>query len=185
MSAVAPTNQTAATLVELPTETVEAFKAAMREAANFRDPAFSSVTRWVERSNNETRRGLKIMAAHGWYVAPDWSAGVETYIADLFETEPSEKMDAKLCALIERNVDVSRDYLEQAYPHRGTILRAAFEAHKRGEFAVSIPTMLAQADGICSELLRVQLHARDRKSGNPQLAKGGCAVGGNLRLAFA
>jgi hypothetical protein len=49
-------------------------------------------------------------------------------------------------------VDQIEGHLQENFPHRADILRAAFNAHKRDEFVLSIPVMLAQADGIGEEI---------------------------------
>jgi len=42
--------------------------------------------------------------------------------------------------------------LQEQFPCRAKIIQKAFEAHRRKEFELSIPTMLAQADGIGEEI---------------------------------
>jgi hypothetical protein len=37
------------------------------------------------------------------------------------------------------------------FPHRSHLIRSAFGAHRRNEYELSIPVLLAQADGICKE----------------------------------
>ena len=46
-----------------------------------------------------------------------------------------------------------RDLVLSAFPKRSVLLHQAFEAHEREHYGVSVPTMLAQAEGIYSDLL--------------------------------
>ena len=44
--------------------------------------------------------------------------------------------------------------LSEQLPERAEVLNAAIAAHSRGEYALSTPVFLAQADGICADLLK-------------------------------
>lgn len=46
---------------------------------------------------------------------------------------------------------------------RAAILESAFNAHKRKEYALSIPVFLIQADGICYDLINKQLYSTKDK----------------------
>ena len=49
------------------------------------------------------------------------------------------------------------------FPARAIILESAFNAHKRKEYALSIPVLLIQADGICYDLINKQLYSKKGK----------------------
>jgi len=46
-----------------------------------------------------------------------------------------------------------KEQLYTRYPNRKNVLESAFNAHDRGEYNLSIPVFLAQADGIGTQLL--------------------------------
>lgn len=48
------------------------------------------------------------------------------------------------------------------------ILRAAFGAHRRGEFELSVPVFLAQSDGVCLDLTGYHFFMRDRATQKPK-----------------
>ncbi|MEO8905497.1 MAG: hypothetical protein ABI488_23520 [Polyangiaceae bacterium] len=114
----------------------------------------------VRRMHKDTRTSLTVMASHGWYADPTWIAGAERYIADLLTERPRAEMDAELCDLIEEAAPASLSALEASFPRRARFFAAAFQAHARREYALSIPVLLAQADGICDEIHGVQLHSK-------------------------
>lgn len=58
--------------------------------------------------------------------------------------------------------------LVKRFPDRARILTSAMRAHRNGEYVLSIPVLLAQAEGVCVELVGVHLYAR--RDGKPILA---------------
>ena len=58
--------------------------------------------------------------------------------------------------------------MRETFPNRGAILKSAFRADRRKDYALSVPVFLAQADGICSELLGVGFYSR--RKGTPRTA---------------
>jgi hypothetical protein len=76
------------------------------------------------------------------------------------DTQAAE--DALEAYFTDKRAQIER-HLETAFPDREPVLRRAFAAHDRGEYELSIPVMLIQADGICSELIGVQLFRRRDK----------------------
>jgi len=123
-----------------------------------------------EAADERSRKALHTMAEHGWYLDPTWLGGSETYVASLFEKLPEAKVDEFLCRQIEKSRPQSLEGLVKQFPDRERFFRQAFAAHERKEYALTIPLLLMQADGICEELLAVQLHARERTGGKMALA---------------
>jgi hypothetical protein len=73
--------------------------------------------------------------------------------------------------------DYYTDHLEyiqedfrQRFPERYAIVSSAIDAHRSGEYALSIPVFLAQADGICYQTINVQLFSKERKCPKPRTA---------------
>ena len=63
----------------------------------------------------------------------------------------------------------SQSDLCDRFPDRSRFLDQAFDAHRRGDYALAIPVFLIQADGICKETVGEQLYAR--ANGVPRLAE--------------
>lgn len=82
----------------------------------------------------------------GWY--PIWNMAF-TYIPD------DQDLDAIMAKYIESHMDSIEEILCGKYETRADILKAAFTAHKHGQYALSIPPFLAQAEGICREQLEI------------------------------
>ena len=83
-------------------------------------------------------------------------------LADLVDEQSFDAVDLELSEFFRSRVDEISNSLYSQYPHRQHILKAAFGAHDRGDYAVSVPLFLIQADGICYEMLGVQLYKKRR-----------------------
>lgn len=54
-------------------------------------------------------------------------------------------------------------YLADSFPKRARILHSAFKAHYRGNYDLSVPVFLIQADGICYDVAGAQLFRKRHK----------------------
>ena len=116
------------------------------------------VTRALEPANKalrelppRTRKALLNLAKFGWFIDPEMplsqAFGLERAInqGDL-ENAKNERVE-----YYKSNLSAIQSRLVKRCPERAHIFEAAFNAHCREEFILSIPVFLAQADGICKE----------------------------------
>lgn len=122
------------------------------------------IKEWPERNWDV----LRTLAQHGWYLDPEmvFTAGKE--FADFFTNGKVEEANEQLCDYFDAHCDEIEASLTVQFPTRARLLHSAFEAHRRGQFALSIPVFLAQADGICQEITGAQLYSQ--RDGLPKVA---------------
>jgi hypothetical protein len=115
------------------------------------------------------RNSLENLGQAGWYLDPEMS------LPDIFvfESAPAAGDDGdvreeQLAAYYRDRLPTIERLLVERHPQRARILHSAFAAHVSGEFDLSVPVLLAQADGICQEAISVSLY--ERASGEPRLA---------------
>lgn len=114
-----------------------------------------SIKERLEHINEEQKKTVEKCMEHGWY--PIVSMGL-TYISEEKDFEITiEKYIDKKTDEIERN-------LQESNPNRSDIIKDAFDAHRSGKYTLSIPALLAQADGICFE--RLGISPFSKKSGS-------------------
>ena len=66
-----------------------------------------------------------------------------------------------MCAHFSRiRQDIEGD-LTKRFPKRQRILRKAFQAHDAGDYELSVPVFLAQADGIAAEIFGVSFYSQN------------------------
>jgi len=115
-----------------------------------------------------TRKELRVLAGRGWYVDGELPANAPGILVDELEGGRVDEIDAVLVEYFRDRLLAIKERLVQQYPHRATFLDKAFKAHERGEYELSVPVLLAQADGICKDCTNLLLfRGKDRR---PEIA---------------
>jgi hypothetical protein len=128
----------------------------------------SSFGRFFESFPSKTQAALMTLADNGWYIDPDLSIPGISRIAKFFTPENVAEANDAMCDHFESCLDKTEQRLSEQVPGRARLLSLALGAHRRGEYALSIPVLLAQADGICQQLTGEQLYSC--RKGIPKLA---------------
>ncbi|WP_420623280.1 hypothetical protein [Candidatus Poriferisodalis sp.] len=124
---------------------------------------------------------IEPIVANGWYPDPDDSLGGLHLLAEVFDEEAacgndeptgtaSESSEERQSAddLMSEKTGDKLDGIEadlcEAFPSRSPILREAFEAHRQAKFNLSVPVLIAQADGIWHDRCKKSVFTHKRKS---------------------
>ncbi len=105
-----------------------------------------------------------ILAQNGWFIS-SWHTPLAASIyrvAHLFKTGSITEGHKLMCVRFSRIRQRIEDNLTNSFPKRRRILQKAFQAHDAGDYELSVPVFLAQADGIAAEILGVSFYSRDR-----------------------
>jgi hypothetical protein len=94
------------------------------------------------------RAALPTLGECGWYLDPELPSRTFVELADAIEAD----VERLLCEHIESRLTALEAKLAEDFPHRANAIRAAFKAHRAGEYLLSVPVLLAQADGISQDL---------------------------------
>lgn len=117
-----------------------------------------------------TQTALMTLGNHGWFF------DLEMPLPFLWELESTlnegdiKEAESALVDYFRENLQPIEDRFNTKFPHRAKILSSAFNAHKRGEYELSIPIFLAQTDGICYEVINQYLFIRVRGEKKPRTA---------------
>lgn len=142
---------------------IESFK-------NISIPVLDSLAKSMELLPPKNRAALMTLANNGWYLDPDLSIPAIFRVAEIFTPGDNTEANEAMCEYFDGRADEIELRLTEQLPKRARIIAAAFNAHRRGEYALSIPVFLSQADGICYELTDVELYGRIRNSNLPKLS---------------
>ena len=127
------------------------------------EPAFLELQKGFKELPPRTQEALLLLGEHGWCLDPEMSLPalweLEGALADGNVLEAEEA----LVDYFEGRLSEIEESISTKFPHRIHIIRAAFEAHRRGEYSLSVPVLLAQADGICKETVDQYLVMRNDK----------------------
>lgn len=119
--------------------------------------AFTKFYEELQKLPQRTRNALMILGTHGWYLDLEMPLTglwvLEKAIADGAADEAEQSL---VEYFRERAPEIEKSLIKN-FPHRAKIFCSAFKAHYRGEYDLSVPVFLAQADGICQELIGMQL----------------------------
>lgn len=136
---------------------------ALRQQFNEIAKAAAEWAKLFEQAAPWSRECLGILASNGWYIDPDGMSMPDAFeLADEFRRGATAAADSRFMAHFNDRLTLLEAGLSARFPARAHLFAAAFRAHRVGEYALSIPVLLAQADGICQELRGVQLYAKKR-----------------------
>lgn len=162
--------QQSARTAKLMSQAVESFASSVRQSYGNYIAELERVLKEdaVSMQADASKTALDI-ASHGWYPDPTISMYQVKKVIELYRNGNAAKADLMLGRHYSRhNEDVERE-VTAAFSRRKRIVRSAFWAHRQRQNALSVPVMLAQADGICVDELGGELFQRDQ--GKPRTAK--------------
>lgn len=127
----------------------EAAKAMATVRDNFR-PILPLLGEAVRQFPGKFQSALMGLANEGWYIDPEWPIGQVIAVHDgLSDVETHNAAKAWLMDYFSENADSIESRLCTRHPEHAHILKKAFSAHRRGDYELSIPVLLIQADAIC------------------------------------
>lgn len=127
-------------------------------------PAFEELQRSFRELPPKIQEALLLLAEHGWYL------DFNMLLPNLWEIKKAilggeiDEVEEALVEYFESQLDEIENSFSAQFPHRSHIIASAFNAHRNGEYFLSIPVLLAQTDGICKEVVDQYLFMKkDRK----------------------
>ena len=152
-----------APVLEAMTKTAELYKNTIAAAIT---PITESLMENLKKLPDHVRQALITYGEHGWYY--DW----EMPFPDIWDWESAfiegriEEAEGALSGYFESRIDEIEAYIINKLNHRKDVISEAFAAHRAGKYALSIPVIFAQTDGICKDIFDRCLFKRDNKTFN-------------------
>lgn len=105
----------------------------------------------------ELRPAMRSLADLGWF--PSGKMGMSEIHAFRQFCDSGNKgaVDNAMTDWLRSEMPEIRKRLTNRFPHRNSILEAAFAAHESGQYELSIPVFLIQVEGMCQEVLGTKL----------------------------
>lgn len=107
------------------------------------EPVISGLIIHAKEWQKKHKISVAKMAEQGWF--PNW--GTFFYVP----TKEYQNIDDLMIDQIDECWDDLKQKIYEFVPERKQILEVAFDLHEKANYFASIPILLAQADGICSE----------------------------------
>lgn len=105
---------------------------------------------------------VDVLATKTWFVS--MSLGLQDYELLTFSpkvigdtADSDEALNKQFVDVYSENLDYLESVLLEQHPKRAFAIGPAIQAHRRGEYALSIPVFLSQADGILLDLTSAEL----------------------------
>lgn len=129
-------------------------------------PAFEELRRSFRELPPKIQGALLVMAQHGWYLDLNMPLPSLWKIQKAISGGEINEVDKALVGYFESQLKEIEESFINHFPHRAHIIGSAIDAHRRGEYYLSIPVLLAQTDGICKEVVGQYLFVKkDKKPG--------------------
>ncbi len=108
----------------------------------------------------KTRGAVLELGNHGWFLDLEMIPSEIFELKDAFIAGDDKEAESTLVEHFKGRLSEIEKSIIDKFPHRKKILMAAFRAHKRREYELSIPVLLVQADGICYDIIKTDLFGK-------------------------
>lgn len=148
--------------------TIRPFVEKLTEARSFID----GIGVMIKASNEMLRDGMRGIVQQGWFIDSDMDLSLVIQLGKDYSSGQEAKAEAALIAYYQAEGDAIVSRVCASAPDRAQHIRDAWEAHKAGKYALSVPVFLIQADGIVYDRRRGrQLFSKNSNRGISTLAK--------------
>jgi len=142
-----------------------------KQAADFQrsiqesiSPIFEQLQRSFRELPPRTQGALLLLGEHGWYLDLEMPLPALWDLKEALSVGSVRDAEDALAEYFEGKIAEIEESIRKRFPHRERLIIAAFNAHRRQEYELSIPVLLAQTDGICKEVAGQYLFLkRDKK----------------------
>ena len=107
-----------------------------------------AIVRRCEALHAEHDECLRALSANGWFLSPDTPVEQLRVLRQSLAGASVAFSTSVIRVYFLERLDALERALLAEYPRRGHILRDAFRAHNAGQYTLSVPVFLCQADGI-------------------------------------
>jgi len=126
-------------------------------------PAFEELQRSFRELPPKTQEALILLGTHGWYLDLEMPMHSLWQLKKALEEGSVLKVEEALVRYFEERLDEIEASILSRFPSRENVIRAAFAAHRRCEYELSIPVFLSQTDGICKEVVKEHFFIKQNK----------------------
>lgn len=109
----------------------------------------------------EIRAQLDTLFAKGWCLDPEMPVVSGRQLVEAFRRGEEQEAQLWLVRYFTRRLDSIESNLVERHPTRAGVIADAFAAHREGRYSLSIPALLAQADGVIHDRHERQLYSKN------------------------
>lgn len=139
---------------------LKTFHEQQREQFNQWRSLLDNFSRQIQELPERLRAQLAVLMDRGWCLDPEmphtWSVG----LVEAFESGEEAEAQKWLISYFRNRLEKIEEAMVKRHPERAAILADAFAAHRERRYGLSIPVMLAQAEGMVQDKHKRQLFSR-------------------------
>lgn len=120
----------------------------------------------VSKFTVQTKEATLKLCERGWYLDANLLMPMLRRSVGIDFDAPIKSIETSLARYYTENLDEIDSLIQARLENRYHLISPALQAHKKGGYALSIPALLAQADGVCKERLGYYLFIK--KANKPQ-----------------
>jgi len=140
------------------------------QVENLISPALENFLESFRQLPENIQAALLTLGNHGWFFDLEMPLPILWELENALNEGDLKGAEAALVDYFRENLQSIENRLNSKFPLRAKILSSAFNAHKCGEYELSIPVFLAQTDGICYEVINQYFFMRVRGEKKPSTA---------------
>lgn len=106
------------------------------------------------------RAQLAVLMERGWCLDPEMPHNWGVDLVSTIQEGEEEEAQQWLVDYFRQRLDEIEKEVVERHPQRAAIIAEAFAAHREGRYALSIPVMLAQAEGVVHDKHQRQLFSK-------------------------
>ena len=118
-------------------------------------PVFLQMAETIRRLPDDIREVVSALAYRGWYFSAEMDIVFLRHLQSALRDGNQSLVDETLHAWVESEVDNIARRAIQRFPHRAALVTAAVQAHTMGNYALSIPVLLIQVEGMCQDEFKI------------------------------
>jgi hypothetical protein len=143
--------------------------AQISESLRLADQQLRPMWKWLEH-RMARRRVCQHLLAMGWYLPEPASADAVCEI-DALIADDHDHVDRYMSDLSRSSLASLAERVGAYWPERQPVVRDCVEAHGRCQYNLSIPVLLAQADGVLVEIVELEFFSASEKKRRDALAQ--------------
>src|SRR5258708_1192874 len=111
--------------------------------------------------DQKLREHVILLARGGWYPYREMTLGTMQLAAEDIAQDKYQDADGKMGKVFEQGYQNIKSHIVAKLPaKRSVVLASSFKAHESGDYLLSVPVFLIQAEGICLDVTNVQLYSK-------------------------
>lgn len=141
---------------------IKAFRSEEEERLRQWSTMFDDIARQLRDMPDEVRGQLAVLMDQGWCLDPEMPHTWGRDLVATFREGEHEEAQQWLIDYFKGRLEEIEQTLVERHQKRGAIIADAFQAHRERRYHLSIPVLLAQADGVIHDRHQRQLFSKKR-----------------------